>query len=53
LLPLERWTPEELLSLGRMIRAKGSVQERNFVLAAQAVPRLWRDLERLAAQLPG
>lgn len=52
LLPLEQWTPEELRSLARMIRAKGSVQERNFVLAAQAVPRLWRDLERLAAQ-PG
>ncbi len=53
LLPLERWTPEERRSLVRMIRAKGSVQERKFVLAAQTTPRFWRDLTRHASAALG
>ena len=52
LLPLEDWETEERRALTRVIQAKGSVRERDFVLAAQAVPRLWRDLVGVARTLP-
>ncbi len=48
MLPLERWSAQERSALVDAMRAKGASQERTFVQASQRVPRLWRDLVRLA-----
>ncbi len=50
---LAEWAGPERAALVAMMRAKGALQEREFALAARAVPRFFRGIAAAARQGPG